>query len=56
MVTGCLQGTLLVMAIYFELQARKTQKPYREEPDGQTANGHAAVGVSEETPLLGAGD
>jgi hypothetical protein len=56
MVTGCLQGALLVMAIYFELQARKTQKPDREEPDSQTANGHAAIGVSEETPLLRAGD
>jgi hypothetical protein len=55
-VTGSLQGALLVMAIYFELQARKTQKPGREEPDGQTANSHAAVGVSEETPLLRAGD
>jgi drug/metabolite transporter (DMT)-like permease len=56
MVTGCLQGALLAMAIYFELQARKTQKPYREEPDDQTMNGHAAVGDSEETPLLRAGD
>jgi hypothetical protein len=55
-VTGCLQGSLLVMAIYFELQARKTQKPYREESDDQAANGHAAVGDSEETPLLRARD
>jgi drug/metabolite transporter (DMT)-like permease len=56
MVTGSLQGALLVMAIYFELQARKTQKPHRDAPNGQTVNGHAAAGVSEETPLLRAGD
>lgn len=51
-VTGCLQGTLLVMAIYFELQARKSQKHERQDRDGGIANGVAIAGDSEETPLL----
>lgn len=52
MVTGCLQGTLLVMAIYFELQARKSGKSQIEDTDHQNANSAAVVGDSEETPLL----
>ena len=52
MVTGCLQGTLLAMSIYFELQARDTQKAHVENTDDQILNGHAVAGDSEETPLL----
>ena len=51
-VTGCLQGTLLVMAIYFELRARKSQNHQRRDRDDLTANGAAVAGDSEETPLL----
>jgi hypothetical protein len=52
MVTGCLQGTLLVMAIYFELKARKSPKDQRDDADDQTANCNSVAGDSEETPLL----
>jgi hypothetical protein len=40
------------MAIYFELQALKSQQHERQDRDGGTANGGAVVGDSEETPLL----
>lgn len=57
LVTGCLQGSLLVMGIYFELMDRKRRKA--EELDAShspsnlvdaalQSNGH----VSEQTPLL----
>jgi drug/metabolite transporter (DMT)-like permease len=52
MVTGCLQGTLLGMSIYFELKARKLQKGEDDDTVARTANGDAVAGDSEETPLL----
>ena len=56
LVTGCLQGTLLVMAIVFELRARKAQRAFGEDTDAQTLNGDASAGDSEETPLLRTAD
>jgi hypothetical protein len=52
MVTGCLQGTLLGMAIYFELQARKSPRAETEDTVTRAPNGNAVAGHSEETPLL----
>lgn len=57
LVTGCLQGGLLSMGIYFEVSHRSGQRS--ERPNGRS-NGHvvneqqgAADGESEQTPLLG---
>lgn len=60
LVTGCLQGSLLVMGIYFELLRKRSNA---EEPDedsqpedsvgeSQQANGQ----TSEQTPLLRSGE
>ena len=54
-VTGCLQGTLLVMGVYFEWQAMKREKALGGGDEGSGgANGAAsqADGPSEQTPLL----
>jgi PQ loop repeat len=52
-VTGCLQGTLLVMGSYFEIVERRRLKKQGENtaahPNGDVA---AGVDASEETPLL----
>jgi len=45
LVTGCLQGTLLIIAIYFELVARKQ----RREAEAQSTESNTA---SEQTPLI----
>lgn len=57
LVTGCLQGGLLSMGIYFEVRKRREKRSTR--PNG-TSNGHvvseeegAADGASERTSLLG---
>lgn len=57
LVTGCLQGGLLSMGIYFEVRNRGKKRS--ERPNG-TINGHVvseeggtADGASEQTPLLG---
>jgi hypothetical protein len=44
LVTGCLQGCLLVMGIYFEIEARKAQQ------DAENGN------VSDSVPISSAGD
>jgi hypothetical protein len=49
LVTGCLQGTLLAMGIYFEYTNRKKER--KELEDRMAANGHADQ-ASEQTPLL----
>src|SRR5271155_4392089 len=53
MVTGCLQGALLVMAIYFEIVERRRLKKQGENTAAHP-NGDVTAGVeaSEETPLL----
>jgi hypothetical protein len=50
-VTGCLQGTLLVMGITFELRERKKRI---EQCADESANGEAveADGPNEQTPLI----
>ena len=52
-VTGCLQGSLLVMAIYFEIQNRQRQK-VKQSDERVTANGERSDHdrPSEATPLL----
>lgn len=52
LVTGCLQGTLLVMGIYFEYTHRKRERKEAEDRMEQ-ANGHEQP--SEQTPLLNEG-
>lgn len=59
LVTGCLQGGLLSMGIYFELRKRREKRS--ERPNGRS-NGHVvseegggADGPSEQAPLLGNG-
>lgn len=51
LVTGCLQGTLLVMGIYFEVMHRR-----REKEDLRSRMAHATpsggLATTEETPLL----
>jgi hypothetical protein len=56
-VTGCLQGSLLVMGIYFELMERKRRKaedldvaPASSDPVNGTLQSNGQL--SEETPLL----
>lgn len=52
MVTGCFQGTLLGLAIYFELQARNSQKHESQDVNGRITNSGVVAEDSEETPLL----
>jgi len=55
-VTGCLQGLLLTMAIYYELQERRQRRPIENGRPEQAANGtidHDGESIpSEQTPLL----
>lgn len=64
-VTACLQGTLLVMAIYFEYFGPNSNRKHRADENGASSNGAAserpetpvrepvdADRPSEETPLL----
>ena len=61
-VTGCLQGCLLVMCIGFEIRERRGTKGQaeveREDGEGEGANGYGAVngsgerGEEERRPLL----
>lgn len=60
-VTGCLQGTLLSMGIYYELQERKAKKAQAEVDVGsRSSSPDRAVqsngAPSEQTPLLGSGN
>ena len=49
-VTGCLQGTLLVMGSYFEIKERQRQQA---KDSASAVNRHASADLaSEETPLL----
>jgi hypothetical protein len=50
LVTGCLQGTLLVMGSYFEIKHNRREKQELEERMAQ-GNGES-VAPSEQTPLL----
>lgn len=57
LVTGCLQGSLLVMGIYFELRERKRQGADEQDaspPASDAINGtlHDHSRFSEQTPLL----
>lgn len=60
LVTGCLQGVLLGMAIGFELRDRKRAAGERNGESTDTAagngNGNAGDDVHERTPLLGEGE
>lgn len=52
LVTGCLQGTLLVLGIYYELNQRGQQKDLGPQENGDViANGEDEH--DERTPLLG---
>lgn len=51
MITGCLQGCLLVMGVYYESEARKREK---EQLGARTAEGES-VTATEESPLLRSG-
>ena len=57
LVTGCLQGCLLVMGIWFEIRNRRQRKEasdgHATGDDGQEDT--AAPSSNEETPLLGNG-
>lgn len=65
MVTACLQGTLLIMAVYFEYFGPKRKESHRSHRDGQDAMPNGSVDEerddaladhrrepTEETPLL----
>lgn len=58
LVTGCLQGTLLVMGIVFELRERRREKAGETpvEDDVLDGPGPEVASDSEETPLLRSGE
>jgi hypothetical protein len=58
LVTGCLQGTLLVMGSYFEIVHRRKERQLAEEEDESRRLGNSGAsdpssgGGDERTPLL----
>lgn len=56
LVTGFLQGTLLILAVYYELRESQRPKAQVDEADPQTADSDAVDTSSEQTPLLRSAD
>lgn len=52
-VTGCLQGSLLIMGIVFEYRIRKQNATVEEGPEGEVEDGGENTTQSERTPLMG---